>query len=704
MSKKKAKRKKPGAKPSPQPQPNRGGRITSKPALTKKELRARAAKKSNGAVVCASESEDSEESAAKEQARSVELCNKEGPPQKRARSTSRFRNTKSRSQTPCRERYPSPYRALQLRSPSPKVQSRSRRRSLSRQRGGQKTNRDRSRSPLNGRITDGSVASSVSPHRSRGSSPARANSAESVQFVGSAQKATLSEQQSAMVPQPSLPRDHVSAETTDSTGMVSHDEFKSSELDDVSMATPTRLPADKCDVVYLNKLKNPGVWNDEKVSREMQRVFPEISCFAKCIRNGGIMLYHFQYDSDVRHIGDFDWEKEIDDTLPFGGVGNSRKGFLTPIETLNRTVRFKVFEGTKPEWVERTLEKEGFHDCVAKEIGKPRRGRQVMKVILRSEEAASRIVHEGVQLSQNDRLTEPVFWTMESENRLCGMCLRLHDARRPCPRRSICHFCSQIHEGRCTELVPSCVNCGGRHSAHSIRCRYKHDLYRAFSQRTGLPLPRFVRLGRADMSPAHVIEGQSFAEAVGSSRRQGPKPAVPRQVWVPKQVQPNAAQGVESSQCNHARDGVSAREVREIVQTSVAGRFESISNTLTTLSTLMSQVLSLLTVISGEQIAQKITGESAPLQSRQVPPKSDRNLRANVRSPPAQHQQPQAAQRPMERVQQTGHLENSEDKPDTASRNDVATIEDGSLNSQLLGAVELLEKLKAQFLNLNKKQ
>ena len=114
-------------------------------------------------------------------------------------------------------------------------------------------------------------------------------------------------------------------------------------MDDEQIALPPPpMAADESDVLYLNNVKDKYDWNDQKVRREMKRVFPEVECRAKCIANGGIMFYDFKVERDVSLIENFDWGSEVEGALPFGGGCKTRRSKLTPVQVVNRSIRLIV--------------------------------------------------------------------------------------------------------------------------------------------------------------------------------------------------------------------------------------------------------------------------------------------------------------------------------------------------------------------------
>ena len=288
------------------------------------------------------------------------------------------------------------------------------------------------------------------------------------------------------------------------------------DKDDTVEDSLAPMPANKLDVVYLNGVRDARSWDEERLRREVKRVFPQVVCRAKCLGNGGIMLYSFQFDSDLRLVQSTDWTVKVGDSLPFGGVKEARKDRFLSRETLARTVRLRVRKDSRAPWVTEILKEEKFGECVVEEIGEPRYGFRTLKIILESQELAQKITADGVRIG--DSLSVPEHWQYASGTKLCTFCWRHHDTRRACPRPRVCGKCSKAHVGRCQDRFFKCPNCSCEHSVYSRQCSYRHELYRRFSERTGLPLPRFVNSANVDVPLAHVVEGQSFA-AVASQRK-----------------------------------------------------------------------------------------------------------------------------------------------------------------------------------------
>ena len=276
---------------------------------------------------------------------------------------------------------------------------------------------------------------------------------------------------------------------------------------------PEPMPASKLTVIYLNGVRNARSWNDESLRREVRRVFPKVECRAKCLQNGGIMLYSFKYDTDVRMVHTTDWSLKVDGELPFGGVREARKDTFLSRDTLTRTVRLRVHEDSRAQWVAEILSEDGFGDCVVEEIGEPRYGFRTLRVVAESQELARKMTTEGVRIGAS--LSVPEHWQYASGTKLCTSCWRHHDTRRPCTRAKVCGKCSKQHAGRCQEFLFKCPNCSCDHSVHSRRCSYRHQLYRRFAERTGLPLPKFVNSNNVDVPVSHVVQGRSFAYVAG---------------------------------------------------------------------------------------------------------------------------------------------------------------------------------------------
>jgi len=132
------------------------------------------------------------------------------------------------------------------------------------------------------------------------------------------------------------------------------------------------MPADTADVIYLDRMPEPSKWTDQRCMREKERCFPEVRCRVRPLRNGGVLLSHFQTESDFAVAKSIDWESPVGKgEPPFGGVPSVRqKKFDRPSE-LVLTVRIVVEEDSRATWVTRRLREEGFRNCKVTEVGKP---------------------------------------------------------------------------------------------------------------------------------------------------------------------------------------------------------------------------------------------------------------------------------------------------------------------------------------------
>ena len=206
------------------------------------------------------------------------------------------------------------------------------------------------------------------------------------------------------------------------------------------------------------------------------------------------MLHCFKFESDLKLVQTFDWNAHVDGTLPFGGVESARVDRLLSRDVLTKTLRLTVRDESRAAWVEQVLKEEGFGECQVREIGQPRGGFRTVQIIAESQETANRMVTEGIYIG--GQISEPEHWQFATK--LCTLCWRHHDRRRQCSRKTCCGRCSNSHAGRCEAVVRQCPNCKCDHSVYSKRCVYRHKLYRNVAERTGLPLPRFVKSSRTD--------------------------------------------------------------------------------------------------------------------------------------------------------------------------------------------------------------
>ena len=381
------------------------------------------------------------------------------------------------------------------------------------------------------------------------------------------------------------------SDVQDQDDLLLVDEEKESRV----KATPP-MPASSDDVVYLNEVRDKYSWNDQKVRREMSRVFPDLECSAKCIANGGIMFYGFKFETDVAMVNSFDWNSEIDGVLPFGGGCKTRCTKLTLIHVVNSTVRLVVPESSTPDWVAERCVEEGFGNCIVSQVGAIWNGKRVLKIELENEHLANRMTRDGISLAMNEKVSVPIPWYMYNSTKLCRSCCRNHDPRVRCRIPPRCAFCSRNHRGKCKEWDgPKCPNCSLAHSAHSMRCRYKHNLFRACAERTGLPLPRFVRLNQFDVKPSYVEKGKSYASAIHArpiargSQLSGAPEEPGSHAPTRSPIQPQQAGGLgevrhgpqQREEIPRATSYVARHEVKEIVENSLSSHTEIIVAALT---------------------------------------------------------------------------------------------------------------------------
>ena len=120
------------------------------------------------------------------------------------------------------------------------------------------------------------------------------------------------------------------------------------------------------------------------------------------------MFYAFEFESDVTLISTFDWNKQAGGMYPFGGGCKTQRTKLTPQQVLNRTVRLVVPEGSSVDWVKERCFEERFGACVVTQVGQPRYGKVVLKIVLPTEGLAIRITRDGIRLSMNEKVSEPI--------------------------------------------------------------------------------------------------------------------------------------------------------------------------------------------------------------------------------------------------------------------------------------------------------
>ena len=81
------------------------------------------------------------------------------------------------------------------------------------------------------------------------------------------------------------------------------------------------------------------------------------------------MFYDFKVERDVSLIENFDWGREVEGALPFGGGCKIRRSKLTAVQVVNRSVRLVVPEDSTAEWVTERCVEERFGECLVSGVG-----------------------------------------------------------------------------------------------------------------------------------------------------------------------------------------------------------------------------------------------------------------------------------------------------------------------------------------------
>jgi len=284
------------------------------------------------------------------------------------------------------------------------------------------------------------------------------------------------------------------------------------------------LPADSNEVVYLDGMPEPKKWTDQKCHREKERCIPQVRCRVKPLRNGGIMLFDFETESDVSAAFTFDWETPIDGDPPFGGVSKKRRKILgRPVDKV-RVVRMVVEEDAEPSWIAEQLEEDGLGRCTVEEVGNPFgrvfRGvrKKALRVTMPGQKEVGRIVRKGVRIG--GRLTVATPWMMYQATLLCTRCQRRNCSRATCPMKvPRCARCAGAHETKnCNSSEFFCCWCSEPHAATYSKCSVRLEFLRAFAHRTGLPLPSYATFVSQEVIPSR-FDGRSYS-AVGSRSKQ----------------------------------------------------------------------------------------------------------------------------------------------------------------------------------------
>lgn len=361
-------------------------------------------------------------------------------------------------------------------------------------------------------------------------------------------------------------------------------------------------PASPTDVIYLNGVANPAAWGDQEISREMDRCFPGISprCVGSSLDNGGIMLRKIKLKRDVDFFATMDWSVKKGKSRPFGGVTKVRKAELMSPEVQVRCVRLVVEAGSRAEWVQSRLEREGLGDCKVKEVGEPfASGRlRALRVIMPTEDHVAKIVQESVFLGCRKVYGEP--WKIHQFSKICIRCLLPNHGRLRCTGVARCVRCGSLdHTKRCPSRFPRCANCSELHPATSVYCPMKIDLARSAARRTGLPLPRYAMVfGSTRQNEFPSQQGNAWQERSGAAAPQVNPPSPPsRPLKQPpvSRVQPKSALSPPSDlrilQATTSQHPPPNRaipdEVKTIVETQLRPVFSVLSAVLKALESLL---------------------------------------------------------------------------------------------------------------------
>jgi len=323
-----------------------------------------------------------------------------------------------------------------------------------------------------------------------------------------------------------------------------------------------RRPQNRCaddlrsTVVYLNGVRER--YDDQALKRELDRVFPGISCRASCVSNGGILLKEFKRREDIDKVASLKWEAKIGGTLPFGGVDNAKISKLSPKAVVMRTARLVVHKDSRSEWVRERLLEEGWGECEVTEVGDPFNGLRTLRIVLPTHDLLDDFVSTGFRLG-SERLS-PVPWRTHQAARLCDNCWKRHVRKGKCnaPRR--CRLCGgDCRRNECRARKAKCPNCCLPHAATSVFCSYKQALMRKFSKKTGLPLPLFVEsVSKADRKPPEPVnvehpsrnDGRSYVSVSDKNRPPNGLPQV--RVQQPRALAPSGVGQAGKAPCSSA--------------------------------------------------------------------------------------------------------------------------------------------------------
>jgi len=260
--------------------------------------------------------------------------------------------------------------------------------------------------------------------------------------------------------------------------------------------------------------------------REKERCFPEVRCRVRALRNGGILLSHFQTESDFAVAKSMAWDSPVKDgEPPFGGVSSVKPKKLDNPSELVRTVRIVVEEDSRATWVRQRLQKENYRNCVVTEVGNPfgRKSRgtgkrmRAMKLVMSNRKDVARIVREGVYLGGRPTIATP--WKMYRAALLCSRCQRRNCSRSTCnAKQPRCATCAGPHETRkCKANFTECCWCHQAHPSTSVYCPARLDFLRRLAHKHGFPLPRYAKFVSQPVISSN-FDGRSYSNVGAQSQ------------------------------------------------------------------------------------------------------------------------------------------------------------------------------------------
>ena len=345
-----------------------------------------------------------------------------------------------------------------------------------------------------------------------------------------------------------------------------------------------RIRAHPRQVVFVNGIKNPrGRFSNFDIREELEKFFPGKAWRAHFIRNGGLRISGFKWQSEVDFITSINWNSHFGEKgAPFGGCDHPVKPRISvPTEVLARDVCMLVEGKIDQEMMVRRLAQDRYHGVEVISSGKVvnPKWHRLVRFRMRSIDDHNRIILEGVRFGAIEDFA--VSWCARDRESRCYNCQSRGSSHlaNNCQRATVCPRCSGAHplkECKATQAELKCPACSNRHPVWSEKCPVALRRMMAESERIGVPYPPFwagVRLASLHSQRAVQIpnsyasqvthEKGTFAQRAGGGNfLRGLPSRANADAAHPNQEGPAVVQGIPKGGASYRNGGMSDKPSR----------------------------------------------------------------------------------------------------------------------------------------------